>query len=154
MSEQEIKRPSKVNRSNRPTRTPINGYRDKLGVKGLEAGWHYAWINDYNVDRYIEGGYDFVEHDVVIGDKQLDAASQVGGRYSKAVGNGVTGFLMRCPDEVYQEEMALLDADVDEVEKALRDVFKSKARDDGHYGDVQIGDSKPISRTGRTIVVR
>lgn len=135
-------RVSKTNRSGRKKRAPIHGYRSILGVQGLEEGWHYVWINDDQVDRFLEGGYDFVEHSVIIGDRSIDAASQVGGRISKAVGNGVTGFLMRCPEEIYQEELAMLEQDVSEKESAMKNRLNSG--EDGRYGKVVINQSKPI----------
>lgn len=143
-------RPSKVNRADRPKKVSINGYRNILGVGGLEEGWHYCWVNDTNVDRYQSAYYDFVEHEVVIGDRKVDAASQIGGRISKAVGNGVTAYLMRCTEEDYQEEMANVHGEADAIERALLDTSRSKTKDDGHYGEVQIGFS-PKGRVGSLI---
>lgn len=148
---QEKDRPSSLNRSERPKRTPIHGKRDIMNVKGQEPGWHYCWVNDGEdyrgwVERFIEGGYEFVSHDVTIGDKQINAASQIGGKISMAVGNGVTGFLMRCPEEVYLEELEILHAEVDEKERSMRQQLNSK--DDGRYGSVEIqsrANRKPLS---------
>jgi hypothetical protein len=129
-------RPNTLNRSERPKRVPINGFRDVLAVGGQEPGWHYCWVNEDEVPRYENGGYDFVEHDVTIGDRKVNAASQMGGRISTAVGNGVTGFLMRCPDEVYQEELDLVHGRVDESERAMYQNLNSGT--DGRYGSVKI----------------
>ena len=140
-------RPLSLNRAERPHRTPIHGKKDILGVKGLEAGWHYCWVNDDedgNLDRYSEGGFDFVTHNVVVGDKKVDAASQIGGKVSKAVGNGLTAYLMRCPQEVYEEEMGLLNTEVDERERGMKDSLNSKH--DGQYGSVDIGSNKPLAQ--------
>lgn len=146
-TERQVDRPSSLNRSDKPTRTPIHGKREILGVRGLEAGWHYCWVNDDedgNLDRYKDGGFDFVTHDVVVGDKKVNAASQIGGKISKAVGNGLTAYLMRCPEEVYQEELALLHSEIDEKERAMKANLNSK--NDGRYGEVEVSTPKTLSR--------
>lgn len=147
-------RPSQVNRSERPHRTPIHGTRDILSVKGLEPGYHYLWVNDEggNIDRHLGARFYFVEHDVIVGDKRINAASQVGGRISLAVGNGVTGYLMRCTDEDYKEELDLLHAEIDERERSMKDALNSKA--DGRYGQVDIGSNKPLAGSQRSLSVR
>jgi hypothetical protein len=121
----------------RPKRVPINGYRDILKVAGQEPGWHYAWIADENTYKMEQGGYDFVTHDVTVGDRRINAASQVGSKISIPGGNGITLFLMRCPNEVYQEEMDLLHEKIDENEQALLN------KEAGRYGDVKVGRGKP-----------
>lgn len=149
MSLEQTDRPSKVNRADRPTRTPIHGKRDILGVKGMEAGFHYCWVNDDehgNVERYFEGGYDFVTHDVIVGDKKINAASQVGGKVSKPVGNGLIAFLMRCPDDVYEAEMGAIHDEVDEKEAAMKANLNSKI--DGRYGEVEIKSNKSLAPRG------
>lgn len=129
-------RPSKLNRSERPQRVPINGLRDKLSIKGQEEGFHYVIVNDYNVDTYVLAGYDFVTHDVTIGDRHIDAAQSTGGKVNIPVGNGVTGFVMRIPNEFYEEDRAEEQADLDDKEKAMRVQLNSK--DDGRYGKFEI----------------
>lgn len=128
-------------RSGRPARTPINGYRDVLKVDGQEPGWHYAWITDENTYRMEMGGYEFVSHDVVVGDRRINAASQIGSKVSIPGGNGVTLFLMRCPEEIYQEEMDLMHQRVDDNERAVFGKLNSK--EDGRYGEVSIKRGKP-----------
>lgn len=129
-------RPSKLNRSDRPTRTPINGARDILNVRGKEAGFHYCWVNEDNVDRYVEGGYDFVTHEVIVGDKRLEATAQ-GSKHTKAVGNSVTGYLMRCPEEVYEDELARIAEATDDTEASL-----VENKSDGQYGNISISQKK------------
>ncbi len=64
-------RPEKLNRSERPKRSPL-GRRDKLKVTGQEPGWHYCWVNDENVDEYMEHDYVFVTHEVSVGSKAVN----------------------------------------------------------------------------------
>jgi hypothetical protein len=133
-------RPSKLTRAERPTRTPINGIRDILNVKGKEDGWHYCWVNEDNVDRYIEGGYFWVDHDVIVGDKRLSAAS-MGSKISKPVGNGVTAFLLRCPDEIYDDEIARIEEATAATEDSLK---QSTNKSDGQYGNVSISRKRVV----------
>lgn len=126
-------------RTGRPSRVPINGYRDVLKVEGQEPGWHYAWIADSNTYRMEDAGYEFVEHDVVVGNRRINAASQIGSKVSIPGGNGVTLFLMRCPEEIYNEEMAMMHAEIDERERALLNI-----KEDGRYGSVKISRGKVV----------
>lgn len=137
-------RPSKINPSERPRRNPVNGTRDVLNVQGQEEGYHYCWVNEDNVPRYEQASYEFVTHEVRIGDKLINNASQMGGKVSKAVGNGVTGYLMRVLDEYYKADMAALAADIDELEGTMKAELNSGA--DGQYGKVEISQNKPLAR--------
>lgn len=130
-------RPSKLNRSERPVRTPINGARDILNVRGQEAGFHYCWVNEDNVGRYLEGGYEFVSHDVIVGDKKIEATA-MGTHHTKAVGNGVTGYLMRCPEEFYEDELRNVAQKTNEVESTLNN------KSDGQYGNVEISSKRGL----------
>lgn len=136
----EDSKPSSLNRSDRPARIPIHGYRNVLDVTGQEAGWHYCWVNDYNVDKYQDGGYEFVTHEVTVGHAKVNSGSQVGAKVSKAVGNGVTAFLMRLPEEYYNEELAALNEKVDASEETMKALLNSGK--DGQYGKVSISSSR------------
>lgn len=137
-------RPSKIDRSNRPKRTPIHGHRNKLTLVGEEPGWHYCVVNEDNVFKYEQAGYEFVTHALQIGDKHIDAAQEVGGKLSLKVGNGLTGYIMRCLDEDFEEEMRLIDEDTNSRESELFQSLNSK--EDGKYGEVKVEQSKPVGR--------
>lgn len=126
-------RPSSLNRSERPSRTPIHGLRDVLTVRGQEAGWHYCWVADYLLDRFIAAAYEFVNHDIIVGDRKLDKASQIDGKYAMKTGENSI-YLMRLPEELYKQDTAELEARIDESEKALRQSSKG----DGRYGSVDL----------------
>lgn len=132
-------RPSKVDRLGdaRPKRVPIHGYKNIIGVTGCEPGFHYCWVNEENVERFEDGGYEFVTHDVRVGDRSIKAASQVGGKVSKGMGNGVTGYLMRCTEEIFKDENDRIHREIDEQEDAMRESLNSGQ--DGQYGKVKIG---------------
>lgn len=138
-----VDRPSKLNRADRPKRVPINGFRDILTVEGQEDGWHYCWVNEDRLDRYLAAYYEYVTHEVVVGATKINSASQMGEKVVKAVGNGVTAYLMRIPQEYFVEDMDSLHGLVDEQEMAMRSQLNSKQ--DGQYGEVKIEQSKPLA---------
>lgn len=135
-------RPTSLERSERPKRVPINGRRDILTVIGQEKGWHYCWVNEDQVPRYQNSGYEFVTHACQIGDRKVNAAASIGEHHTKAVGNGVTGHLMRCAQEDFEaderEEQAEIKAREDSMKRELN------SSQDGRYGKVDIGQSKPL----------
>lgn len=94
-------------------------------------------VNEENVDQYRLGGYEFVEHEVTIGHRKIDQASRIGGRIAIAAGNGVTAFAMRCPQEVYEEEIKLVDERTDATEQSMR--RNHQGVQDGQYGKIEIG---------------
>lgn len=129
-------RPDNLNRSERPQRASIHDVgRDKLAVKGIRAGFHPCWVNDYNVDAYLQAGYDFVTYGVTVGEKALAPVSE-GGRHSLPAGNGVTAFLMEIPEEYYKEDMQEIERETNAKETALFEGLRSK--DQGRYGEVKI----------------
>ncbi|OHE79023.1 MAG: hypothetical protein A3F67_10960 [Verrucomicrobia bacterium RIFCSPHIGHO2_12_FULL_41_10] len=133
-------RPSKLNRSDRPVRTPINGQRGILTVRGQEEGYHYCWVNEDNVDRYEEGSYEFVSHDVIVGDKKLSAAS-MGSKISKKVGNDLVAYLMRCPNEVYEDELRGVEEKTADTEQTI---LKSGQHSDGFSGKVLLSNKEVV----------
>jgi hypothetical protein len=136
MKHKEEVRPSAINREERPERTSIHGGKDLLSVDGQEPGFHYCWVNDYNVSRFEKAGYEFVTHEVVIGSRRVDAVTGIGAKHSLPVGNGVTAYLMRIPEEYFNEDNAALEKKVDEAEAAMFENLNSSK--DGRYGKVEI----------------
>lgn len=125
--------PSTLNRSERPKRLPITGFRNKLTVEGQEPDFHYCWVRDDLIARFERAAYEFVTHDVVVGDAQVTA---IGGKVSIPGGNGVTLFLMRVPQEYYNQDMQEMYDDVDAKEE---DMFRSlNSGKDGQYGKVDL----------------
>jgi hypothetical protein len=106
-------------RQRRKDSTPINGMRMKLQVSGTEPGFHYAWINDENVGTALDNDYEFVTHAVKIGHKHIDVSEMQGSKISRNVGNGVVAYLMRIPEEWYQENELENQKYVDFTEKQL-----------------------------------
>jgi hypothetical protein len=89
-------------------RRPINGNVTRLEVRGKEEGFHYAWINEGNVDAALDAGYEFVRHEVQVGRKHIDTTNfTMESQIWFNVGKGVKAFLMRQPQEFYDEDQAL-----------------------------------------------
>lgn len=128
-------RPTRAIATRGRKRVPVNGYRNILSVEGLDPLYHYAWINDYLVDRFQMAEYEFVEHDVVVGDRKINAASQIGSKISIPGGNGRTIYLMRQLKEYYDEDMASYHAEIDESEQAMLGML---TKDAGRYGQVSL----------------
>ena len=135
----------KAKEAKRPSRIHISGGRDVLTVRGaeeLEKEFHLCWVNDYLVDKYRLGGYEFVywtdltEDNEQVGDSRVNTDSPMESRVSKNVGNGVTGFLMKIPLEYYQEDKVSKDRRTDELENAMKTQLNSG--NNGTYGKVQI----------------
>jgi hypothetical protein len=125
----------RLNRAQRPDRIPITGFRDKLTVEGKEPGFHYAWIRDDFVARAERASYEYVTHEVIVGDTRI-AASAIGGKVSIPGGNGVTLFLMRVPQEYYDSDMDEMQAEVDAREADMKRTLNSGQ--DGQYGKVEV----------------
>lgn len=135
-------RPQVLNRSNRPSRTSVNGKRDKLSLTGCEEGFHYCIVNDYNCDAYLEDDYEFVTHKIKIGDSHVNKPNADGERASVKVGNGVTGYVMRIPLEWYNDDRKKEQTEVSDFEDSMYHRLNSK--EDGRYGEVKISQTKPL----------
>ena len=135
----------KAKETKRQVRVPISGGRDVLSVRGtenLEKEYHLCYVNDYLVDKYMLGGYEFVywheltDENEKVGDSHVNTDSSMESRVSKNVGNGVTGFLMKIPNELWEEDKADHDRRTNELEAAMKTQLNSGAN--GQYGKVQI----------------
>jgi hypothetical protein len=147
----------------RKERLPVNGNnRDILTIKGHgiplcdcaskghkrcqdETHLHPCWVNDYNVERFKEAGYEPWQGTVKVGDKKLDAASSMtDSTVSKAVGNGVTAILMVLPQQWYDEDML----DMEQQTKEKEAIMKRQFHGDARYGKVE------IERHGQTETIK
>ncbi len=131
-----------VAKPSRPTRTPIRtGGRNVTTVKGKEPGWHYRIVNDVGdrVDELKERGYEVVTHEVSIGDRRIAGAKGVGSPATLKVGGGITGILMRIPEEFFNEDKAAKAAEVDRTEEAIKgNINPATGSVSGDYGKVLI----------------
>lgn len=127
---------TQVASSDRPKRVPINGARDILTVKGIPEGLHPCWVNEDNVQRFIDAGYGFWNGKAIVGDNKVDSNSGISsGVMTKNVGNNITAYLMVIPQELYDEDQKSLQQDVAAKEAIL---FRSQKNAEGRYGDIEV----------------
>lgn len=120
----------------RPNRTPL-GTRNRLNVKGKEAGFHYRIVNDNEgrIQDFIDAGYEIVsDTSVSVGDKRIANPTQEGSPVKIHVGGGQQGYLMRIKDEWYKEDQDAKQAQINELE----DGMKAKAKEESFYGNITI----------------
>lgn len=123
--------------SERVRRSPINGTRNRLNVRGKEPGYVYRIVNDVDdrIQSFQEMGYEIVnDSGVSVGDKRVGNATQEGSPIRVSVGQGVQAFVMRQKQEWYDEDQAAKQAHVNELEKAT----ERDAEKEGFYGKVKI----------------
>lgn len=118
----------------KPRRTPLGVARRKLSLDAQIAGHRCRWINDEG-DRVLQalnGGYEHVTKDelkelgVLIGDSDVVKNEDLGSLVSKVVGTNDNGqpkraYLMKIRNEFYKEDQMAKQAELDEVDRALRE---------------------------------
>jgi len=123
----------------RTRRTPINGTRNRLNVRGQKEGFVYRIVNDIEdrVHSLQEMGYEIVtDADCSVGDKRIANPTQEGSPVKVSVGQGVQAYVMRQKKEHYVEDQAAKQAQVDELEGQM----KRDASKEGFYGKLKIGE--------------
>lgn len=124
----------------RTRRTPINGTRNRLTVRGQEDGFVYRIVNDIDdrVQSLQEIGYEIVtDSKVTVGDKRIANPTQEGSPIKVSVGQGVQAYVMRQKKEFFDEDQKAKNAQHDELEAQM----KRDANKDGFYGKLKIGDN-------------
>lgn len=119
--------------SGRVTRTPV-GTRNILTVKGKDPNYEYRIVNDVDdrITQFQEAGYELVANDAVkVGDKRVNSTTSEGSVKQMSVGQGTKAYLMRIKKEWYDEDQAVKQRQVNEIERAT----KEKALD-GTYGQL------------------
>jgi len=139
--------PEAIARRNRRVRSPIDGRRNILTVKGLAPGMVGRWVDNTpeRVDQLLDRGYEVVREKVQVGDMSADSGSQMGSAITKRTGGGKEAILMQIPEEWYKADQLEKQKIVDEREKATIDGDKAP----GYYGKVEVADTKGRSPTGR-----
>lgn len=119
----------------RTRRTPI-GQRNVLTVAGKDPNYVYRIVNDSGdrINEFLDAGYELVDEDSVkVGDKRVNKASAEGTKSQISVGQGQKAFVMRIRKEWYDEDQAIKQQRVDQLEATI----KEKALD-GTYGKLEI----------------
>jgi hypothetical protein len=105
----------------KPVRTPL-GTRNRLTFKNIDPDYNYRVISDKDgrLQRAQDGGYEFVESTEGLGDQMAAEATKMGKNVSKPVGHGVTGYLMRIPKSLYDEDQKAKQGQVNATEQTMK----------------------------------
>jgi hypothetical protein len=104
-------------------------------------GFHRRVFNDDKkkdrIQKALNAGYTFVTEDVEGRDPRAGDASRIGANTSQHVGDGMTGFLMEIPQELYDEDQRSKQQKIDMQEAAIR---RKKEPSGSHdiYGGVKV----------------
>jgi len=139
--------PEAIARRNRRVRSPIDGRRNILTVKGLAPGMVGRWVDNTpeRVDQLLDRGYEVVREKVQVGDMSADNGSQMGSAITKRTGGGKESILMQIPEEWYNADQLEKQKIVDEREKAT--ISGEKASN--YYGKVEVEDVVPGRRSAK-----
>lgn len=128
-------------------RTPFSANRRRLQVDEKEKGYYYRWFNDTQdrLQRALDAGYEFVQRKDVgkVGDKDVSNTKGLDSRVSRVVGETSTrtpiwAFLMRIPDALHNEDVAVKAKQNDRVDEALSAGRASGSDVENRYGDVKV----------------
>lgn len=128
---------NKIDDSNRVRRTPINGVRNRLNVRGKEPGYQYRIVNDVDdrIKSFEEMGYEVVtDTSVSVGDKRVAIGSREGSPAKVSVGQGIHAYVMRQKQEWYDEDQKAKQVQVNELEASM----KRDSEKEGFYGKLKI----------------
>ena len=131
----------------RPKRIPVSGNRDILVIPNMDPNYMYRWVSDKDngqrLQKFLEGGYEFVKNDGQ-GDNKLSVSDykSVGSVLTRYAGGGVTLVAMRIPREWYDEDQAAKQAEIDAVEDSMFQQHKVA----GHYGELSQSATKSRSK--------
>lgn len=108
-------------RVTRESRVPVSGPRDILTVTNKDPNYFYRWVKDLpgRIQRFIDAGYDIVNHDTQVGQRVVDSGSRLGSAVTRLDGAN-TLVLMRIPLEWYNEDQEAKARELDAQEDALR----------------------------------
>jgi hypothetical protein len=126
-----------MSRTERPSRTSINGTRHILNVQGKEPGYEYRFVLDQGdrIRQMEERGYEIVRDKTVkVGDKRVSNPTADGTPVQVSGGGGTTLYLMRIKSDWYLEDQATKQKQVDDIEASM----KAAAAEQGLYGKLEI----------------
>lgn len=125
------------NATSRVRRTPINGTRNRLNIRGKEPGYQYRIVNDIDdrISTFQEMGYELVvDNNVSVGDKRVATPTKEGSPVKISVGQGTKAYVMRQKQEYFDEDQKAKQTQVNELE----DSMKQTAKKEGFYGDIRV----------------
>lgn len=126
----------------RKERIPFGVPQSRLTVANQDPNFVYRWVNDDGrgrLDRAVQGGYEFAPSETTrVGTGSADGNSDVGSKVSRVVGTqeggaGMRAYLMRIPRDLYNEDQAAKQRQVDLIDKAIKRGDAHKSGDDNRY---------------------
>ena|SRR5690242_17979100 len=127
-------------RSSRKERIPLGVARARLTVADKDPNYEYRWVkgSQERLAAAESGGYEFVTEAGKVGEGAKDGNTDMGARVSQVVGTNTDGsprrdYLMRIPKDLYREDQAAKQAQVDEVDKAIKRGDAHQRGDDKRY---------------------
>ena len=106
----------------------LGGQRLKLSVGGTIPGHHMYWENDEDgkIEQLLFEGFDFVSPGEVSRASDLVADMDLTNRISRYVGrredgSALRGYLMKCPDDIWDERKAREQHQVNAWEQQIRE---------------------------------
>lgn len=134
---------------NKPERVPVSGMRDIMTVLNKETGYVYRWVNDTDekgsrIYKYKRGGWEMAplhtpEGELTVGEEAVFRTEGKEDIVRLHVGAGQYAYLMRIKQELYDEDQAAKQADIDEVEAQIAGTGSSTGENFGQYGQIKIG---------------
>lgn len=105
--------------ANRPKRIKL-GAKNVLSFRTI-PGYATRVVNDIEdrIERFKAAGWEMVQSDELLGEASIGETSRIGSAVSKSVRGGITGVLMKLPQDLYNEDQADKQADIDKAEEAL-----------------------------------
>jgi hypothetical protein len=105
----------------RKSRIPVSGPRDILTISNMDPNYKYRWVKDVpgRVQRFLDGGYEFVNHDAQVGQRAVDSGSRLGSALTRNDGGNVL-VAMRIPLQWYNEDQEAKQAQIDALEDSMR----------------------------------
>jgi len=109
---------------NRPQRVPV-GQRNVIKYAPI-PGYRLRIVNDVEdrLDVFKAAGYEVVtgkDYGETVGDPDCADPKKLGSAITKHVGLGRTGVLMKIKEEYYQEQQAIKQREVNEVEATMQE---------------------------------
>jgi hypothetical protein len=99
--------------------------------------FYYRWVNDKEdrVAKFLQGGYTFVTRDEVgqVGEPTIANSAELDTRVKKGVGQGVVSYLMKLPKELWDEDQAVKQREIDKTEASMK-----RPRTGLDYGQIDI----------------
>lgn len=119
----------------RVQRKPLH-QRGPQSISGeKDPNFHYRIVNDTGdrIHVFQQAGYELVtDGDLSVGDSRVSTAGDLGAAKRVISNDGTTSFLMRIPNEYYQEDQKAKQDKITELDQSMKDESSQ-----GFYGSIK-----------------